>query len=119
MAAPLLGAERGMRPAKVIGHNYSLGRLLEFQQVVPEVFVSVLRSCQSAALQFRYQPVAHFHDIAPVESGIEEQETVASDLFHDLLHQAGDVVDRPGEIDAGFGGLADGYLPTRLADSSG
>src|SRR4051794_29559555 len=81
---------------------YSLGFLLEFQQVVLEMFVNVTRSCQSAALQFRHQPVAHFRDVTPVESCIEEQETVASDLFHDLLHHAGDVVDRSGEIDAGL-----------------
>src|SRR5687767_13304748 len=72
---------------------YSLGSLLEFQQVILEVFVSVSGSCESAALQFRHQPIAHFHDVAPVESCIEEQETVASDLFHNLLHHAGDVVD--------------------------
>src|SRR3981081_4466273 len=96
---------------------YSLGFLLEFQQVVLEVFVSVSRSSQSAALQFRHQPIAHFHDVAPVESCIEEQETVASDLFHDLLHHAGDVVDRPGESDAGLGGLADGGCPPRLCAS--
>jgi hypothetical protein len=64
-------------------------------------------------------PVAHFHDVTPVESCIEEQETVASDLFHDLLHHAGDVVDRAGEIDAGLGSLADGDFPRRLADPFG
>jgi len=80
--------------------------------------VSVSRSRQSAALQLGHQPIAHFHDVAPVESCIEEQETTPN-LFHDLLHHAGDVVDRPGEIDAGLGGLADGDFPRRLADPSG
>ena len=93
--------------------------LLEFQQVVLEVFVSVPRSRQSAALKFGHQPIAHFRDVAPVESCIEQQETVTPDLFHNLLHHAGDVVDRPGEIDAGLSGLADGDFPRRLADPSG
>jgi len=81
--------------------------------------VRISRSRQSAALQLRHQPVAHLHDVAPVECPVEEQEAVTADFLHYLLHHAGDVVDRAGEVDAGLGGLPDGNFPRRLADPSG
>jgi hypothetical protein len=81
--------------------------------------VRISRPRQSATLQLRHQPVAHLHDVAPVKCPVEEQKAVTADFLHNLLHHAGDVVDRAGEIDAGLGGLADGYFPRRLADPFG
>src|SRR4029077_14302523 len=56
----------------------------EFQQVVAQMAVLIGLPYQAAALQLGHQPVAHFHDVAAVEVGIEDQETVTAHLLHDL-----------------------------------
>src|ERR1700722_7765853 len=76
----------------------------ELKQIVLEAFVRIAGPRQAAALQFRHQPVTDLDDIAPIETPVEEQETIAADFLHYVLHHPGDVIDRAGEIDARFGG---------------
>src|SRR5512132_4194216 len=58
----------------------------ELQQIVAQVLVGVGLAGQAAALQLGHQAVADLDDVAAVEVAVEDQEAVAADLLHQLLH---------------------------------
>jgi hypothetical protein len=55
--------------------------VLKFEEIIFKVLVRIARPCQSTARQLRHQPVAHLHEVAPVEYPVEEQKAVTADFL--------------------------------------